>query len=262
MSSYTLSSVWLSLPDATVLWQRGNHTIFLFPPGERHDHLATRPLDPVVAGLLTFPELNNHASFQSYTAYLARHIPKNDVTVTRSDDSFILQVLYRLTDPSGTVEIERKSWIDEANGFAPTRTTMRARSIDKGTWSSPTETTVQWKKVGTAFVPVSIVSTHSTRASTEKRLIEIAWSHINEAVGDRQFDLHYFHAPAGTTVVDHRLASTEPVIVETLGAPTPAELVTTRRAQATWRAYFWTADIAILAIIVTLLAWRRGRNRF
>jgi hypothetical protein len=214
-------------PDLSAQWIESNKTIVLHRPETVYEPTYLRPLDPMVAGLLTAGEVSRHESFKRFRDFLSARRDKNEVTATSVGQEFRLAIHYQKVAADGTVvETERQTWVDPGKRFAPSKTEMRQRTSKGnriGEWSAPQITEVQWTDKKGVFVPLSIVASlpiHSHRTITTR--ITLEWKHVNDVVDDHEFD--YLALSPDSMVVDQRIGNGNPAvptILRRFRAPSP-----------------------------------------
>lgn len=194
-------------PDLSAQWIESNKTIVLHRPETVYEPTYLRPLDPMIAGLLTAGEVSRHESSKRFRDFLSARRDKNEVTATSVGQGFRLTIHYQKVAADGTVvETERQTWVDPLKRFAPLKTAMRQRTSKGnriGEWSATQITDVQWTEKKGVFVPLSIVASlpiHSHRTITTR--ITLEWKHVNDVVDDHEFD--YLALSPDATVVELR----------------------------------------------------------
>jgi hypothetical protein len=202
--------------DHCVLW-RGRQTVNVMPPDYELPP-DVLPLDAFVVGLCGPNEVERRYSAKRIDDMLAEIRQRGQLAARRDGDQYHLTMTYDV----GRNHVVRETTFDGRRGILPVRTVVNVIDPKSGKTTSLGELSVEWESRGDVSVPHVVKSVRPFDKT--HRDVTFEWKRVNEGVVDNEFDYHSFDLPRRTRIIDSRLDSQRPAIVEVVGAQSAKDI--------------------------------------
>ena len=169
-------------------------------------------------GLGVISEYRADVLFEDYLGFYAGY---DLVDVAYDDGIFKMEFIV-----AGNAGWRRSLWVNETQGYTPTRVAYSA-----GAASYVTES--QWKQIDEVWVPVSSAANSDSGNGKNSLEFDIEWHSVNQEMDGKLFERDSIGLPDGTAIVDHRIAPSSPVVTSIVGREDgdfPRKLVPKTRA--------------------------------